>query len=427
MNHFHIGNKYESKTLEHYKKNHSLSLLLLSALVSAPVFNDNLSLVAMFGVPTLLLMIRDRQVVFLRTLLLLAFLWCFFQALSNYVNQTRMLTIPTTLGVSSLFVSAVLIYFNQHLQISQEKITIMFCLGVLVFKFLARDHLNELGIFKYVIGFWAGVIAFSYADLRRKSSKRPFFALVYLILMGLSWYYDARYMYFCLTLTAIVLMLKYRFHDYKMRLAALLTSLFGLFFIYPLIAMSGIIGNRAMLQQEYLNSVGFKWRYLLFFRQELFQNLYLFTENLWLGIGSYGKVTSSEFTNSLDFINRYISPINPLTYSWLYNPSFEAQGYNPHTIFGSLLLYCGLGVLPFLIVLFMASIRHLVNLRDLKGTHNWMPMFVFSFFAWSLFFSPVTRETHLLFALVIFLIQSKAINENGNRPNLHRQLKKHKS
>lgn len=185
-----------------------------------------------------------------------------------------------------------------------------------------------------------------------------------------------------------------------MVLSAALAVLLAAYFLYPSIALSGFLGERAALEQQQLERNG--GNFLFSARKELWQNLYLIANNPLTGIGGYASVDASQSWGAINFVDKNIVPLNINDINYLLFRE-EGMGYHPHSQALESILFAGVGALPAWIFLAFCALSLLT--RDIagKGVIPGVESYLGLGALWSSLFSPITPGTVLSLSLLFFV------------------------
>lgn len=173
-----------------------------------------------------------------------------------------------------------------------------------------------------------------------------------------------------------------------------------LYLIYPSVALSGVIGERALAEQQTFDRSGAN--FLLGARKEVWQTLYLIANNPLSGIGGYSPVSGTQSLGALDFIEQNIVPLNVNDINYLVFAE-SGLGYHPHSQLLESVLYAGIGALPaWGFILGSAAVlvvREIRGVAPLPGLQSYLALGAI----WAAFFSPIGPLTSLSLTVILFI------------------------
>lgn len=384
-----------------------LNLVLIVGIICSgiSILNHNLSLLVILCLFLLPLSFRDiYKNSFLKKLLIFAILWTTIQLISNFVNGSKLLTIPAFVGICSWLIGATFYWINSLYLNSYLRILLASILCWLMFAiFLPTTQYQAIqNPWKYKYGVPISLLLLGITYFQKK--------IVYTLAMSAflaiySNHHDFRSLTIFLLMTLIIINSKKGKGGSRGIFAIwFLLTLLVLGLTYPTIAESGILGDRARLQQESLNAKNEKYNFILSARVELPQTLYLAFLHPLLGIGSYGTLDYSDSLSSIEFISKHISHLDENQKFQLLRSNSSSQGYDAHSQLGSSLLYGGILVIPFWLY-FLANIGKLLK-RSLDGSVGFSAVHVLLLLSVlsDIFFSPISFTTHLSIGIAIFII-----------------------
>lgn len=341
---------------------------------------------------------------FLRIIWILAGAWSTAQVISDWTHGTEMFSAPTFAGLAAALLATALKWITTEFNISPPAILLTVGIGWTCLEIVTGETISSSNPWKYGLAtpIVVTIIAFAYF---RKFRVRSI-VLLLLALAAASLLFDSRFETGLLAITAVSLIVSTRQEQIKkpmrLRIVLLIAAAFGLYLAYPSIALSGIIGDRALQQQLLYVSRG--TNFLLGTRLEFPQMLFLVSQNPWLGIGSYAHISSGEAYAALGFLNSNVSPLNNNEVQYLLNPVEGYPGYNSHSSAMAAALFAGIWALPFWIFVIGGAITGIK--RFLEGRAMAPALFVYmcGLTLWDAVFSPLSTRGHVSLAVTIFLL-----------------------
>jgi hypothetical protein len=383
----------------------SVPICLLLAGIAIPAYNQGVVLggeVVLLGLFAMLMPVIAKNR-FLRTTWAVALLWCGAQLVSDWVHGTEMFSALTFAGPMSALLVTGLFWLHSEFQLSLQAIMATVGLGWVGLTLIAGTAMASANPWKYGLAtpIIVTVIAFAYLwKLRRRS-----IVVLLLLLAGVSLIFDSRFITGMLLGCAVALMVAGEEGRVSKRgvgrLVILAAAGLALYLAYPSIALSGVIGQRAQLQQVLYDSQGSN--FLLATRLEFPQMVFLVAQNPFLGIGSWGRLNVGDAYSALTFLNDHVAPLSPNTVDYLLNPTEGYPGYNSHSSAMASALFAGVLALPFWIFLFVSIIRSVIRFTRGQSVMPALLLYMGGLSLWDLFFSPLTTRSHVELAVMLFL------------------------
>lgn len=349
--------------------------------------------------PVLILALRDR---ILRWVWVFGALWGAGQLASNFANSSPLFSNLVLAGPLSALLVSGMFYIHRSLNISAPAIVAAVASGWVVLALASGDLFARGDPWKYGLSTPLSLAILGIAYAARAS--RNIILMLLVVLSAVSLLTDSRSVLGLFIVGAIATVLgPGRVMRYP-RLAVLVLAIcgVGLYVIYPIIAGSGALGERALLQQQSYDAEGVN--FLLANRPEFVQMATLVPRHLLLGIGSFSPIPSSEAYLALDVINQYVLPLDVNSRAYLLNANEGYLGYNAHSSAMGAILYAGLSAAPFWI--FYVGRLVIALGRSVSGGTRYPALVAYAgaLGLWDSFFSPLFNQSHIELAVVLFLV-----------------------
>lgn len=381
-----------------------LAALLIG--VAVPIYNKGvllgadvlLLLIAPVILPTI---VRSR---FLKLLWAFAILWSASQVISDVVHGTQLFSAPTVMGPLIALLASGFFWVNDNFRIGIPEILLAVGMGWIGLELVAGQAMASNNPWKYGMAtpIVVTVLAFAYARL---FTTKTIVALL-LILAGISFWFDSRFETGLLIACAAALIVvgKRTVIDRRgwWRLGLLAVAILAMYLVYPSVAISGVLGDRAYAQQVLYNSEGAN--FLLATRLEFPQMLYLVLQDPWLGIGSYAQLNAGDAFAALNFLNDHVVSLNPNALQYLLNPVEGYPGYNTHSAALGSVLFAGILALPFWIFLLWSVLRSARRFTQGNSVAPALLIYMSGLAVWDTFFSPLSTRSHVSLAVTLFLV-----------------------
>jgi len=381
---------------------YKLWLYLIIPATSISLFSQNFSGLVVLAFTFIVLNFKIIQ--FDRNLLrfwIFAFLWGIAQISSNIYFESKVLTVPTLMGVVVMSI-ATMLYVIAIQNIDAMFFTLIAInIGWIFFEIANANLQQASNQWKYGLGVPVTTLLVAITGFLRNALLHY---TVLIVLIYWSIQNDARGLAIGLI---FALIFSLPLHSLRMEsnshflISVALLSLIGFIFVYPYVASSGVLGSRVKLEQISNESNGQKYNFVLSARTELPQTMYLFTRHWKLGIGSYNKIDLADNLASIEFVDTHITHLNINQRARLMINNLETTGYNGHSQLGSSLLYSGFLAAPFWINFLLSSIYAILN--AVKKIQIFATAIIFlgvSCVADALF-SPLSFSAHISISLAI--------------------------
>jgi hypothetical protein len=341
---------------------------------------------------------------FLKMLWALSALWSASQIVSDIVHSTQMFSAPTFVGPSVALLASGLFWVHDNFRISVSAILIAVGLGWVCLELIAGQAMASSNPWKYGMSTPVVVTILAFAHARK--FKRRSILVLLIVLAGISLRFDSRLETGLLLACAAGLFVVGKQNGVGSRgwwrLGLLAAAALGMYFAYPSIALSGLLGDRAYAQQVLYESQGSN--FLLATRLEFPQMIYLVAQHPWLGIGSYAGLSTGEAFAALGFLNDYVAPLSQNAQQYLLNPSEGYPGYNTHSAAMGSVLFAGILALPFWIFLLWSILRSAWSFTKGRVIVPALLIYMCGLTSWDTFFSPLTTRSHVSLAVTVFLV-----------------------
>ncbi|MFI7169533.1 hypothetical protein [Rhodococcoides fascians] len=342
-----------------------------------------------------------------------ATLWSAAQAVSNYAHGQYFVTALVYMGITIALLASGLYWIHDKAKISVALISAATAVGWIVLK-LATGVLATGNPWKYGLAVPVGILVVAVA-YHFRASRRTLVILL-LALAVTSRVFDNRIQTALFALTAVAVLFSYddpirQKRRFKSTLAVLCLIIGLVYALYPIAASEGAFGARAAQQQQ--RDDANDANYLLSIRKELPMTAYIAAQNPVLGIGSYQRISNSESSAAVRFVEGFSGPINPSEKAYITGALDDRAGYKAHSAAVSSVMFGGLLAAPFWIFLIWVTIRGVLSV--LRGNAA-LPALVFymsGLIVWDALFSPLNANTHLTVGFLLFLIAA------GSRQQSH--------
>lgn len=387
-------------------------LPILAAGIAVPVYNQGtlvlLDLLLFLIAPVLLgVVLKDR---FLVSLWSVALLWSFAQVVSDLLHGGQLFSGVMMTGPLVALLTTGLFWAHRNGNLSIPLILLAAGVGWLVLELATGQALGSQNPWKYGLASPTVVAVLAFAYWRR--SPRWVLGMILLGLAGVSLYFDSRFQTGLLLGCFVAIALfdaGARRRGRNLRRQLLVVALAtGLFFGYPTVAMSGILGERAYAQQVVYDSNDAN--YLLASRIELPHTMFLAFQNPVFGIGSYGQVEGQQASQALEFVHNHITPMTFNTRNYLIGSDIGNVGYRAHTQVMSSILFAGVLALPFWVFVVFQIIR---GIQGFRSTAAVVLVYLSGLTVWDVFFSPLIARSHIGLGITLFLVGATVTSSKG--------------
>lgn len=379
----------------------------LACSIAIPVFSQGVALAAdaIFAciLPVILATVLKEG--FQRGLWIVASVWALSQVVSDLLHNIPIGSAPTFAGPTIALLSSGLFWARHYFRLTTPGILSAVGIGWSVLEIIIGNAAAQGNVWKYgmAIPISLSVLATAYA---LDWSKRAVI-LVLLALASVSLLFDSRFLTGLFLIVAAGLVIAgARSRASRRRASITVVVLLALgaatYAAYPAVALSGIIGERALQQQITYQNEGAN--YLLATRMEAPQLLSLFVQNPVAGIGSYGDISGKEAYNALQFVNDFVAPLTANDRAYLLSDDLGGSGYHAHSQVLSAALYAGFLALPFWIYLWAGIVRSLRRFVLGRAPVSAILLFMSGLAIWDSLFSPLTNRSHIAISVTVFLV-----------------------
>jgi len=340
---------------------------------------------------------------FLTTTWAVCLLWFLVQIISDWVHGTRIFSGVTLTGPTTALLATGLCWVYTKYRLSAAAILSAVGVGWIGLTVLAGDAIVSSNPWKY--GFSTPVVVTALAFSQLRGVKRGTTVLLLLVLAGISLQFDSRFETGLLLVCALAMLItaSSRKISKRGRWSVLVVVALGaaMYLAYPSVALSGLIGERAYLQQVLYESQGAN--FLLATRLEFPQMIYLVGQNPILGIGSHGHLSATEAYAALEWLNNNIAPLSGNAQDYLLNPTEGYPGYNSHSSAMGSALFAGILAIPFWVFLLVSTFRSLFRFTQGAILVPSVVLYMGGVTIWNSLFSPLTYASHVALAVMVFL------------------------
>lgn len=333
--------------------------------------------------------------------------WSGAQLVSDMVHHLPVFSGPMAAGPSIALMVTGLVWARKVALLSFPAIVSAVGLGWLFLELLVREALSSDNPWKYGLATPVAVTVLSIAYWMH-ASKRSLQVLL-VLLAATSLLFDSRFQTGLFLICAATLTFV-SYNEGKSRrtgkrsvvlVLAILSVVTSVFFLYPAVALSGALGERAHQQQVTYDVDGSN--FLLATRLELPHTFYLAMQNPLLGIGSHGQAATDDAVAALEFVDKNVAPLTPNSTAYLLGNADGYRGYNAHTAIMGSFLFAGFLAIPFWLLVMTTIIKGLRRLAKPNPVVPAVVLYMAGLTLWDTFFSPLTTRTHIGIALTLFV------------------------
>lgn len=344
----------------------------------------------------------------LRRLWILTALWVVAQVASNIVHDAKMFTFQLVAGPVIAALATTLTLLNRW-SYSTPKLLMISSAGWSAFSVLAIGANAGRDYWKYALALPVGLLFLSIASLRNGSTRVT--VLVLITLAGISYLRDDRFYQLLYLGTALIVAFKVgRTRDRSRTRSrggritvALLAIVIGLgaFFAYPILARTGVLGQRAEQQQAAYDASGAN--FLIANRAELPQSLYIFVHHAALGVGADGALSGSDASAALQFDQSLGVGLDVNSVSYLLDSNGSQRGWATHSAAIDSGVQAGVLAIAFWIYVIWIALGALRNIRFRAPADAAILVVMVSSSVWNALFSPLVANVEIGVAITIFL------------------------
>lgn len=357
--------------------------------------------IALFAVAPPLMAYARRQR-YLSRMWIVMLLWSASQAAADLMSG-RLPSSLVIIGPSVALLVTLLHLLCVRYQFRAEVLTLGVAVGWLVQVGLGWGELVETGNpWKY--GLAAPASLFSVSLVLIVWRTRLALMLVLGSLAYVSFVFDSRISAGILALAALVCLVmpsgdgRRSRRGVVVRFVGICVLLVGAYLVYPIVAESGALGQRALLEQQGFEKSGAN--FLIGARKEVWQSLYLVAHNPLTGIGAYSPVDAGQSAAAIDFVASLV-PLNVNDVDYLLFAE-GGLGYHPHSQMVDAVLFGGLGALPAWIFVAVTAVRTFVRGLKASAVLPGLQTYVSVGTLWSALFSPISSTTTISLTILLF-------------------------
>lgn len=335
----------------------------------------------------------------------LTLLWAVAQVFSDLWHGTHMFSGMAAIGPLSVLMAAFLYWLHTKGRISVETLTAAWALGWAGLEFTANRALLADDPWKY--GLAPPVTVFVLALLWRFRASALVSAAAMAGLVAVSLHYDSR-LYAGLDFALLCGTFFFRRQprvrkaSRRKRAVVLLAALVVAYLAYPKVAASGLLGQRAVADQQVSAQNGAS--FLVSQRPEMPEAAYLVFTHPVLGIGSNATLDSPTSKAAIAFTQQLGVPNDVNTVSYLQGAQEGDRGYATHSAALDTAVHAGILALGFWAFLFVMMWRALTRRGRAGPQQMLLLLFVCGMQAWDSLFSPLVATHYMQLGLVLFLL-----------------------
>lgn len=379
-------------------------LICLAAGVAIPIFGNGrlLAIHLVFGLlfPAILaLVVKTRE---LRILWAVTTIWGIAQLISDLIYGQPIPSAVLLAGPTIALLASGLFWAHKELNIDKARCLSAVGVGWIAIEVIAGEAFATGNPWKF--GFATPVIVTVLALAYNGGAGRRTLLLLILSLAGVSFALDSRTQTALLLIAAVIVAtsgVKEALEKSRKMLIVLLLTATASYVAYPVVAVTGALGDRAQAQQIAYNQDGSN--FLLANRMEMPQLAFLAVRNLGLGIGSNAPVSGDEANAALEFLDRNIAPLTSAQTAYLVNAAAGSPGYNTHSQALSTVLFAGFLAIPFWVYLGSLFWRGAKRLSSGADAMPALLVYLGGSAAWDALFSPMATRSHIAIAVTVFL------------------------
>lgn len=384
----------------------SIWLVLIAGCLAVPIAarGSITGLLVAFGFVIWAIMSTVSKTPILKWTWVFATLWSATQAVSNYAHGQYFVTALVYMGITIALFASGLYWIHDKAGIPVALIAAATAVGWIALK-LATGVLATGNPWKYGLAVPIGILVMSLA-YHFRASRRTLVVLL-LALAVASRVFDNRIQTALFALTAVAVFFSYddperQKRRFKSTLAVLCLIVGLVYALYPVAASEGAFGARAALQQQ--RDDANDANYLLSIRKELPMTAYIAAQNPVLGIGSYRRISNTESSAAVRFVEGFSGPINPSEKAYITGALDDRAGYKAHSASVSSVMFGGLLAAPFWIFLLWVTIRGVLSVIRGNAVIPALVFYMSGLIVWDALFSPLNANTHLTIGFLLFLL-----------------------
>lgn len=382
-----------------------LVAVALAVLTAVPVEPVKLQLGTVVCLALLPVVIRDAaRDVRLRLLVIALLLWAVGQLLADEVNGLGLnLSAPILLVVVILATVPTLVYLAQGSFRNIRLLIVGVATGLLFWEVLfERSPVTDPTSWKFGFNVPVSVALLALADLAWRRGSRGPSVLVLLALVGLGFWSDHRGLAGIAVLTLIFVFIapRRRKNQHPKASAALgvvMLILGALSILFIDSAQAGLLGDRSNLQVQRFGSNPMSL--LVNVRPELFQELGLFLERPLTGFGSKPRLSSEDYSRSLQFVADVgVTEVDVHGQNWRHSTT---PGVSAHSMATDSWARAGILAVPFWIIVVVLALwagTAALRFRSSPLVIMWTMLAL-----WDVFFSPLPAAAAVYLAAYLAL------------------------